>query len=294
MADKILIIANPKSGNNRGLQHAELARALLTQNGISVAVRYTKARGDAEVIAFKAVEEGYSCVVACGGDGTVNEVVNGIVGTDVSLGILPSGRGNDFARSVNIPFSPQKAAMVLLKGHKVICDLGKVNNRYFATVVTLGFDSEVAKFVYQGSGPFNGVLAYLWGVIRTLRRYKGIDLRISGEFGVAVQKVLLVATGNTSTYGGGIKIVPNADPTDGKLDICIVRMMSIGQILKLLPSVYRGAHLNHPSILSYRACKIRLETEGPMALFADGEPVGETPVEIISSSGIIPVICPNK
>ena len=87
-----------------------------------MAVRYTKARGDAEVIAFKAVEEGYSCVVACGGDGTVNEVVNGIVGTDVSLGILPSGRGNDFARSVNIPFSPQKAAMVLLKGHKVICD----------------------------------------------------------------------------------------------------------------------------------------------------------------------------
>ncbi len=292
MNGKTLIVTNPKSGSGRGMGHAERARDLLTANQVSVEIRPTSARGDAETFASEAVNEGYACVAACGGDGTVHEVVNALAGTEVRLGILPCGRGNDFARAMGIPSSPAEAASVLLRGHTRQFDLGKVNGRYFATVVTLGFDSEVARLVYDGAVPFKGVAAYLWGVARMLRTYRGVGLRMTGDFGTINQTVLLAATGNTSTYGGGIKIAPNADPADGALDICLVRMMSAGRILRVFPRVYWGGHLNHPSVFSYRTGRLKLETEQPVVLFADGEPVGETPAEITAVPGALRVASP--
>ena len=294
MTGRLLIIANPKSGNGRGLLCAEQAKELLTANNVPVEVRPTSARGEAESIASDAVESGYSCVTACGGDGTVHEIVNALAGTDVALGILPCGRGNDFARAVGIQPTPDRSADVLLQDHRKSYDLGKVNGRYFATVATLGFDSEVARLVYDGAVPFKGMTAYLWGLARMLRVYRGVGLRMTGDFGTINQTVLLAATGNTSTYGGGIKIVPNASPTDGELDICLVRMMSAGRILRVFPRVYWGGHLSHPSIFSYRTGRLKLETEEPVVLFADGEPVGETPAEIVSAPGALSVVCPAQ
>ena len=292
MTGKMLIITNPKSGNGRGPHFAERAREMLTANNVPVEIRPTTARGEAEAIALEAVHTGYSCVAACGGDGTVHEIVNALAGTDVALGILPCGRGNDFARAVGIPLTLEEAAAVLLQGHRKSFDLGKVNGRYFATVATLGFDSEVARLVYDGAVPFKGMAAYLFGLMRMLRVYRGVGLRMTGDFGTINETVLLAATGNTSTYGGGIKIVPNASPTDGELDICLVRMMSAGRILRVFPRVYWGGHLNHPSIFSYRTGRLKLETEKPVVLFADGEPVGETPAEITSEPGALSVVCP--
>ena len=293
MTGKILIVANPKSGSGRGMGYAERARGLLTANQASVEIRHTTARGDAEAFASEAVNGGYACVAACGGDGTIHEVVNALAGKEVALGILPCGRGNDFARATGIPAEPEKAASILLRGHTRRFDLGKVDDRYFATVVTLGFDSEVARLVYDGAVPFKGTAAYLWGVARMLRTYRGVELRMTGDFGTISQTVLLAATGNTSTYGGGIKIAPNADPADGALDICLVRMMSAGRILRIFPRVYWGGHLNHPSIFSYRTACLKLETEQPVVLFADGEPVGETPAEIVAVPGALRVVCPD-
>jgi len=292
MAGKSLIIANPISGSGRGMDFAERARGMLSGNGVNVEVRFTSARGEAEALAAKAVDSGYSRVAACGGDGTVHEVVNALAGTDVALGILPCGRGNDFARAAGIPSSPEKAASMLLQGHVRSFDLGKVNDRYFSTVVTLGFDSEVARLVYDGEVPFKGMVAYLWGLARMLRTYGGVGLRMTGDFGTVNQTVLLAATGNTSTYGGGIKIVPKASPTDGELDICLVRMMSAARVLRIFPRVYWGGHLSHPDIFSYRTGSLKLETEQPVVLFADGEPVGETPADIIAVPGALKVICP--
>lgn len=293
MTGKTLIVANPKSGSGRGMRYAERVRDLLEPSRASAEIRPTSARGDAEVFASEAVNEGYARVVACGGDGTVHEVVNALAGTDVALGILPCGRGNDFARAIGIPAAPDRAASILLRGHVRPFDLGKVNDRYFATVVTLGFDSEVARLVYEGEVPFKGIAAYLWGLARMLRIYEGVGLRMTGDFGVIDQTVLLAATGNTSTYGGGIKIVPNASPTDGALDICLVRMMSAGRILRVFPRVYWGGHLTHPSIFSYRTGSLKLETDRPVVLFADGEPVGGTPAQITAAPGALRVACPD-
>ena len=293
MTGKTLIVTNPNSGSGRGTKYAERARRLLTANQLPVEVRHTSARGDAEAFASEAVSGGYTCVAACGGDGTVHEVVNALAGTEAALGILPCGRGNDFARAIGIPAESEKAAFILLSGYTRKLDLGKVNGRYFATVVTLGFDSEVARLVYDGAVPFKGMAAYLWGVARMLRTYRGLGLRMTGDFGTINQTVLLAATGNTSAYGGGIKIAPNADPADGALDICLVRMMSAGRILRVFPRVYWGGHLNHPGVFSYRTGNLKLETEQPVVLFADGEPVGETPAEITAVPGALRVAVPN-
>jgi len=294
MAGKTLIVANPISGSGRGMRFAERARELLTANQVAVDIRHTSARGEAEAFAAEAVDTGYACVAACGGDGTVHEVVNALAGTEVALGILPCGRGNDFARALAIPAEPESAAAILLRGHARQIDLGRVNERYFATVVTLGFDSEVARLVYDGAVPFKGTAAYLWGVIRMLRIYNGVGLRMTGDFGTINQTVLLAATGNTSTYGGGIKIAPNASPTDGELDICLVRMMSAGRILRVFPRVFWGGHLDHPSVFSYRTGSLRLETDQPVVLFADGEPVGETPAVITAVPGALRVMAPSQ
>ena len=292
MTGKTLIVANPISGSGRGMRYAERVRDLLTANQAAVEILPTSARGEAEAFAAEAVHAGYACVAACGGDGTVHEVVNALAGTDVALGILPCGRGNDFARAMGIPSAPDKAASVLLQGHVRPFDLGKVNDRYFATVVTLGFDSEVARLVYEGKVPFKGTAAYLWGLARMLRVYRGVVLRMTGDFGTIDQTVLLAATGNTSTYGGGIRIAPKASPADGALDICLVRMMSASRILRVFPRVYWGGHLTHPDIFSYRTGSLSIETERPVVLFADGEPVGETPAEITAVPGAMRVACP--
>lgn len=293
MTAKTLIVVNPKSGSGRGMGYAERVRELLAANEVPADIRPTSARGDAEAFASEAVDAGYTCVAACGGDGTVHEVVNALAGTDAALAILPSGRGNDFARAMGIPDAPGKAASILLRGHTRPYDLGKVNDRYFATVVTLGFDSEVARLVYDGEVPFRGIAAYLWGVARMLRIYGGVGLRMTGDFGTINQSVLLAATGNTSTYGGGIKIAPKASPTDGMLDICLVRMMSASRILRVFPRVYWGGHLNHPSIFYYRTSRLRLETDQPVVLFADGEPVGGSPAEIVAVPGALRIVCPD-
>lgn len=292
MTGKALIVANPTSGSGRGLRYAEQVRDLLTANHAVVEIRPSSDRGEAEAFAAAAVQEGYACVVACGGDGTVHEVVNALAGTDVVLGILPCGRGNDFARTIGIPAAPEKAASVLLQGRVRSFDLGKVNGRYFTTVVTLGLDSEVARLVYEGQVPFKGTAAYLWGLARMLRVYRGVALRMTGDFGTIEQTVLLAASGNTSTYGGGIRIAPNASPADGALDICLVRMMSASRVLRVFPRVYWGGHLSHPGIFSYRTGRLSMETERPVIMFADGEPVGETPAEIIAVPGALRVACP--
>ena len=292
MTGKTLIVVNPTSGNGRGMRYAERVRGLLEANRASVELQSTSARGEAETVAAEAVQAGYTCVAACGGDGTMHEVVNALAGTDVALGILPCGRGNDFARAMGIPAAYERAASILVQGHVRPFDLGKVNDRYFATVVTLGFDSEVARLVYEGQVPFKGTAAYLWGLARMLRVYRGEALRMTGDFGTIDQTVLLAATGNTCTYGGGIRIAPNASPADGALDICLVRMMSASRILRVLPRVFWGGHLTHPDVFSYRTGSLSMETERPVVLFADGEPVGETPAEIIAVPGALRVACP--
>lgn len=293
MTDEYLIIANPTSGGGRGRTTAEKAGDTLKRNGKKVRIYYTEAAGDAGAETNRVLDEDRLCIIACGGDGTIHEIINSMAGTKLTLGILPCGRGNDFARALNIPSSVDRATDIILKDQTRQIDLGRVGDRYFATVVTLGFDSEVARLVYEKAVPFKGTAAYILGVIKMFRTYRGIHLKMSGDFGVIEQSVLLTATGNTPFYGGGMKIVPDAVPTDGLLDVCHAGMMSRLRILKLLPTVFWGGHTDHANITMLRTREVLLETDTPVVLFGDGEPICETPARLSVAPQALTVLYPK-
>lgn len=293
MPDDILIIANPTSGGGRGKTMAEHVLDYVHGRGKTVGLVFTGKRGDAAELAARAAEKGISRIAACGGDGTIHEIVGAIANSDLEMGLLPCGRGNDFARAMNIPTKWDHAAEILVTGITRRIDLGRVNDRYFCTIATMGFDSEVARLVYNKAVPLTGTAGYVYGVIKTLIGYKGITAKLAGDFGTIEQSILLTATGNTRSYGGGMNIVPEAVPDDGLLDVCCVRMMSPFQILRLLPKVFWGGHTADPRVTISRTKWLTIETPEPVWLFADGEPVCRTPAEIRVAEKALTVLCPE-
>lgn len=293
MSEPLLIIANPISGGGRGKKTAERALAYLESHGVAAEVVLTSEKGHAAELAGVAVTNGRPRIAACGGDGLIHEIVNVLAESATELGLLPAGRGNDLARALGVPIHPERAAKLLIDGVIRRIDLGRVNGRFFSTIVTLGLDSEVAHLVYEKLVPLSGTSAYIIAVLRTLRRYTGVNLRMTGDFGVVEQLTLLTATGNTATYGGGMKMLPRADPSDGLLDICHVRMMRPFQVLKFFPFVFWGWHPSLPEVTLYRSVSVQLEPSEPCLLFADGEPVGYTPATIHVVPKAIGVVVPS-
>lgn len=290
MSADIVIIANPTSGGGRGRAVAERAARYIAAHEGRARVVLTQTRGDGARLATDALRDGACRIAACGGDGTIHEVAGALAGSDAALGILPCGRGNDFARALGIPRQLDAAAAILMDGSPRRIDLGQANGRYFCTVVTLGFDAEVARLAYNKAVPFSGTAAYICGVLLMLVRYQGLSLHLCGDFGTFDGPVLLTATGNTTTYGGGMRIVPQAVPDDGLLDVCLVRMLPRLAVLRLFPTVFWGGHVTHPAVMIARTRRLSVETPEPVWLFADGEPLCQTPAEITLAERALTVL----
>ena len=161
-----------------------------------------------------------------------------------------------------------------------------------STVATFGFDAEISHAVCTGQTLFSGTAGYICAALKHLAVYRPPRVRIAGEFGTIQGEVFLVATGNTRSYGGGMKIVPFADPQDGKLDVCIVEPVSRWTILNLLPRIFSGGHIRHPAVRLERTAWLRIETSSPRILHADGEYLGETPATIETAPAALRVIQP--
>lgn len=299
---RVLIIANPTSGKRRGARTAEDVQALLQTHPIDSKVVYTQNAKDAERIARQACNDGETTpgtIVACGGDGTIQQVAAVLAELRASnrpipaLGLAPAGRCNDFARVLGITRDPSAIADVLADGVRTPLDLGRVNGRYFCTVATLGIDAEVTSFVDTMRMPLRGTMAYLYGAIRVLFRYRAKNVRIKGDFGEIERAVFLASTANTRSYGGAIPIVPNATPTDGVLDLCIIDRVSRFRALLLIPVVMRGKHPGRNGIAFVRSKCLRIESPEPVELWADGERIGQTPVTIECIPGAIDVLLPR-
>ena len=207
-----IVIVNPVSGKSRGKRLAESVVRFLAERGVTAEPVFTTGPGDGTRLARQAVAEGIRQVAVCGGDGTVHEVVNGLVGSDAVLGIVPSGRGNDLARVLGIPGDVESASAVLMDGVDRQIDLGRIGDRYFGTVATLGFDSVVARWTYDRGARF-----YVLAVLKTLRTYRCPTVRLEGDFGCFEGPILLVATGNGGFYGAGMQIVPQAMTVEGSV-----------------------------------------------------------------------------
>lgn len=293
-----LIIANPTSGRGRGggIAHAVVDR--LRAAGRAVEVRFTSGKGDAERIAREAAGSTSrpGCVVACGGDGTIQEVVNALADAadETPLGLAPAGRCNDFGRALGILREAGAISEILLHGQARPVDLGRLNGRYFCTVATAGVDAEVSDFVDTMKMPLRGTPAYLYGAIRVLVGYRYKSMRIEGDFGVVERPLLLASSANTSCYGGAIRIAPQASPTDGLLDICYVDKMSRLAAMRLLPTLLSGRHGERPEVHFARTRRMTIHTDPPMTLWADGERVATTPATIDVVPKAIKVILPAQ
>ena len=284
--DDYILIANPISGKGKAKNVAERTHNLLINSDHKGQVKFTKGGGDASLIAKEAVSNGIKWVIVCGGDGTLHEVVNGIAKVkDVTLSIIPCGRGNDLASAIGIPRKPGKAIDTLFTGTNKNIDLGYVRSEkgtehFFTTIATCGFDTEVSRRGASRKTPFSGTASYLYAAVVTLFHYKSPSVQIEGDFGKYEGEILLAATGSTKSYGGGFKIVPDAIYDDGLFDVCIIRPLPSFTILRLMATLFWGGHVNHPAVEINQTQSLRIETDPPVMLFADGEPMCETPATI--------------
>jgi diacylglycerol kinase (ATP) len=288
-----LIIANPFSGSGRGRAVAEEVQQRLVDRGASSRLAFGARKGDGRKMTSEAMVEGVPRVIACGGDGTVHEVAGTLAGSRVVMGIVPCGKGNDLARVLNIPKDVETAADVLLKGEVRRIDMGRVGDRYYCTVAMVGFDAEVARSINEDGMPFGGTAAYVYGVLKTLLTYRSPQMRLFGDFGTVEGRIFLSAAGNTSTYGGGMRIAPSAVPDDGALDVCIVHHMPRWRVLLLFPRVYWGTHAKLPVVEIQRTRSLRIECPTPMWVFGDGEALCQTPTTIEVAPNALHVICPG-
>ncbi|MEI7732968.1 MAG: diacylglycerol kinase family protein [Verrucomicrobiota bacterium] len=290
-----LLIANPASGTQAAPQVALEVKQILEAAGKSVDLHLTTGRGDALAQAREAAQRGIKVVVGCGGDGTLQEVATALENTATTLGLIPRGRCNDFARVMGLyrTDSPARVAAVLLAGRRRAVDLGAVGHQRFLTVATLGFDSEASRFVETRRLWIKGTPAYLYAVLVVLSRFRAPLVRLRGDFGVFEGRILLAATGNAPCYGGAMRIAPGAAPDDGLFQICVVEDVSRFTVLCMLPKVLRGTHGTHPKVRMLVSRSVEIETpEGPQWICADGESLCQTPCRFEVRPRVLQVIVP--
>jgi len=273
----------------------QVVSRVLAQRGLAVDHRLTEKRGAATELAAQARQAGYETVVAVGGDGTVQEVVNGLVGPKgdcpAALGVIPGGSGNDFSKMLGYPGDPAGALEVVLGGHVRRFDLGRANGRYFVNIAGVGFDAEVAGFLNQKPKRLPGILTYLYGILTILFRYRPALLSLDLGAEVLRQKCLLVSVANGPSHAGGFKMCPEAKPDDGLLDICVAGDLTRPETLLLLPKVFSGRHTLHPKVRIYKGVKkVKISSDLPLFLQADGEIFGRVPALIEIVPGVLRVI----
>lgn len=282
-------IVNPVAGAGRTAREWPQIMSLLESIGLRFEHDLTEAPGHAIELAKAAAEKGYELVVSVGGDGTINEVVNGLHDSgnigDVRLGIISTGTGGDYIRTLGIPRPYKEACQCLLSPRKLVVDLGVVEymnsgrtaKRLFVNFAGLGFDAEIVRRTTQEFKALGSTASYLMGLLTTLILYKNkeISLIVDGE--AVERKVCTVLVNNGKYGGGGMFTAPDADLADGFLDVLIIGDLSKPDLLWSLPRLYKGTHLTHPKVTMKRAREVEIRSTQPLSLQADGELLGEVP-----------------
>ncbi len=268
------IIVNPKAGRGKAQIAIPIIHRVFASRKIEFDIYVTEGPGDATDEAQRAAQRGYDAVISAGGDGTANEVVNGIAGHDITLGIIPCGSGNDLAISMEIPRDIEQACQIILAGKTRKRDLGRVIDRYFANAVGVGFDAQVARTVnkHLKNFPIRGVPLYTLAILKTLLQYQGCEARITIDDKTVINlHPLLIAVGIGRTYGGGIPIVPHAIADDGLYDICTVEALGSLEAITKLPKALKGTHIDDPKATITRGSHVRIQLSTVMPLHMDGE-----------------------
>ncbi len=289
----VAVILNPASGAGKTLKLVPQVMNALNAQGRSFKLHLTSRRGEATDVARTFALDGVAVVIAVGGDGTIHEVANGLLasGRDVPLGLVPSGHGSDFARTAGIPKSVDEAVARGCAGTSRRIDVGRATfddgtSRNFLNVAGLGFDAEVAQRVLNTRMP-GSTLPYLVAVGGALARYQNIKVKVEADGEVISETAVFVVVANARYFAGGLQIAPMAEIDDGLLDFAVIGDFGKAELIRQVPSVYRGTHVDHPKFLHRRAKSIRIETVEPARIQVDGELAGNAPVTFTVMPGAL-------
>ena len=289
-----VFILNPVAGRGRSVKIYEEVKNIFDNSNVSYCVWNTTYPGEATILAKKAIDNGYKNIISVGGDGTLLEVVTGLVGSDCNLGIIPAGTGNDFIRSIGIGADHVVAAKTILSGNTSKVDIGStLNSDYFVNVAGAGFDTEVIKYTEKFKSHLKGQAAYVFGVLSALLRYRNKLMRITIDEEVFEGKFFLIAVANGTTYGGGMKVAPKATPFDGYFDITLFKSISNIKVPFLLPFFIKGRHDKIKQISNIRCKKITIESLADNTpINMDGEIIGNSPMSFTIIDNALNVFVP--
>jgi YegS/Rv2252/BmrU family lipid kinase len=276
-----LVVLNPTAGGGRaGRLLPEVVRRL-RGDGVQVQEHQTRSLQDARLAACEA-GHAVDAVVAVGGDGTVGACAAGLAdanpGARAALGVVPAGGGNDAARTLGLPHDDPLAAVALLpRLRRRPADLARVAGQAYLNVAGAGFDSEVNRVANQRLGWARGRPRYVGAVLAELVVGRTARFRLTLDGAASELRGWLVAVANGPSYGGGMRIAPDATLDDGLLDVVVIHQIGKAEFLRTFPKVFSGRHVEHPAVTVHRAGRVELDADRTLAVYADGEPVGTLP-----------------
>ncbi|MFW5787041.1 MAG: diacylglycerol/lipid kinase family protein [Halanaerobiales bacterium] len=289
---RVLAIVNPAAGGGRTGKKWPDYEKVFKKYELEIEVVYTRRAGHAPLLTREALKQGYTRIMSVGGDGTVNEVVNGffergeLVNPDSALIVFGSGTGSDLGRSLNIKRNPETVLKIIERGSKTFIDLGRVTyvsnkqkkEKYFINLSDAGLGGATVARIDRASKRLGGLLGYLLAALKTLVKYenKYFSLIIDGRK-IKSECLNSIIVANGAYFAGGMEIAPGADLKSGLLDVVVIGDLSKGEIVTNLYKAYSGKHLSHPGVEVYRGKKIEIKSTEKVYLNIDGEAAGRLP-----------------
>lgn len=271
---KHIFIINPVAGKGNGLEFKEKIHNIFRELNYSYEIIVTKKSGYA-IEEVKKITSKEKCIVySIGGDGTLNEVLNGIIGSDSSLAVIPAGSGNDFARTLYGDIKLSNILEDLIYGEDKVIDVARLNNKYYLNISSIGFDASVVNNArnYKKYKFISGSMAYAMGIVKSLFTFKPMELIFKVEENEVKGNMYLISVANGKCYGGGIKIAPNAKIDDGLLDVYAIKKPKIHRLIRFLPKVVKGKDTSHIEEIKYIKCKkIHVRATQEATVNIDGE-----------------------
>jgi diacylglycerol kinase (ATP) len=289
---KTMVIVNPAAGGGNCSRLWPSVQNRFQELGLTFDTAVTQAPGHAMTLAAEADKAGYALIVSVGGDGTLHEIVNGLLGNhpherpDAVVAVIPLGTGADFVRTLGIPRDWEQACQHLLDDKTRVFDVGEMayvgqhgeEHRYFVNVAGLGFDGEVTARTNVSSKRLGGTIPYFTSLVLTLFNYVNKDVELHMDDREMPGRMNSVVVANGAWFGGGMFIAPNASPDDGMFDVVMIGDVGKLELLQTMPRVYNGTHLTHPKVRVARAREVSVVSQQEMFLQADGEALGRAPV----------------